>query len=79
MYVPTAETVSNDQLLQELTVGRKLYIQNCGSCHNLYKPEKYTADKWAHEIDEMKAQAKITDEQATLILKYLLGFKSSES
>lgn len=77
--MPTAETVNNDQLLQELTVGRKLYIQNCGSCHNLYKPEKYTADKWAHEIDEMKAQAKITDVQAALIFKYLIGVNSNQS
>ena len=77
LYVPTAENVSNEQLLQDLTHGRKLYIQNCGSCHNLYKPEKYTSDKWAHEIDEMKDDAKITDAEAALILKYVTGYIQS--
>ena len=77
LYIPTAETVTNDQLLQDLTVGRKLYIQSCGSCHNLYKPEKFTADKWEHEIDEMKDDAKISDAEAALILKYVTGYTQS--
>ena len=64
-------------MIEDLTEGRKLYIKNCGSCHNLYRPEKFTESHWAAEMVEMKEEAKITDEQAALILKYLTGYKIS--
>jgi len=76
LYIPTAETVEDIDRLAALTEGRKLYIANCGSCHNLYKPETYSAEKWTHEIIEMKGKAMISDYQAGLILKYLTGYKS---
>ncbi|MEO5905782.1 MAG: hypothetical protein ABIQ11_03600 [Saprospiraceae bacterium] len=76
LYVPDATNVSDVNAIVELNQGRKLYIANCGGCHNLYKPEKFSTDHWTHEMVEMKEEAKITDEEAVLILKYLTGFKS---
>lgn len=75
LYIPTLETVSNTHELEDMTIGRKLYIDNCGGCHNLYRPEKFSADHWHHEMVEMKEDAKITDAEAALILKYLTGYK----
>ena len=71
LYVPTAENVSDSNTLEELVEGRKLYIKNCSSCHNLYPPQKYPAEHWIKEMEEMKVEAKITDAQAMLILKYV--------
>lgn len=71
LYIPTSETVNDTASLTELQEGRKLYINHCGSCHNLYKPQSYTREKWTHQMLEMKVEAKISDEQAVLILNYL--------
>lgn len=77
LYVPSPETVSEAHLIPELAEGRKLYIKNCGSCHNLYSPGKYPRYHWEKEMTEMQAEAKITDAESALILKYLLhGAKS---
>lgn len=57
--------------LDTLTKGRDLYIRNCSSCHSLYLPEKFTASQWSKNVEEMKKPAKISDEQAKIILLYL--------
>lgn len=74
LYVPSSETVTDVHDLAELTEGRKLYIKNCGSCHNLYPPGKYSDLHWTNEMTEMQKEARITDDQAGLILKYLTGY-----
>lgn len=71
LYIPSVDTVSNAKDIEELTLGRKLYIKNCGGCHNLYRPEKFSAEHWTMEMVEMKEEAKINDQDAELILKYL--------
>ena len=78
LYQPTSENVSDPERLVELQEGRKLYVANCSSCHNLYKPQKFTLEKWAHEMDEMKMEAKITDQQASSILQYLAAAPAKE-
>ena len=79
LYIPSVETVSDERAIEELTTGRKLYIQHCGGCHNLYRPERFTAQHWNNEMDEMKVEAKISDAQAEMILKYLTGYKTRET
>ncbi len=62
-------------MIDELTEGRRLYIKQCGSCHNLYTPQTFSEEKWTSEMVEMKEEAKISDGEAALILKYLTGYK----
>ncbi len=75
LYIPTTDTVANPLLVDDLTAGRKLYIQHCGSCHNLYRPEEFTKEKWTAEMGVMKVEAKINDRQAELILQYVTGYR----
>jgi hypothetical protein len=74
LYVPSPEMYSDRETLSELHEGRRVYIASCGSCHNLYKPQSFSNEEWAHQVDEMKDEAKINDAQASLILKYLTGY-----
>jgi nitrate/TMAO reductase-like tetraheme cytochrome c subunit len=60
--------VSTDSLL----IGRNLYVNHCGSCHNLHLPEQYTRAHWEKEMPEMQRKAKISDEETRLITKFLL-------
>jgi hypothetical protein len=58
-------------LLDSLAEGRKLYTDHCGSCHNLYLPERYNATEWEKNVAEMQLKGKITDSQKTKIVNYL--------
>ncbi len=69
LYMPA----SNDASQQQLLAGRKLYLDHCSSCHNLYFPNQFTAGQWQNNINEMQLRAKITDEEKGKILKYLLN------
>jgi hypothetical protein len=68
LYVPvSADAIQQEQLLS----GRKLYVDHCGSCHNLHLPKEYNGEGWKKQLDEMQVKAKITDEEKKLILRYL--------
>jgi hypothetical protein len=74
LYMPTIADadrtgVSTDSLL----IGRTLYVNHCGSCHNLHLPEQYTRQHWEKEIPEMQQKAKISEEEAKLITNFILA------
>ncbi|MFA5327999.1 MAG: hypothetical protein WC384_09425 [Prolixibacteraceae bacterium] len=74
LYLPTLADadltgVSTDSLL----IGRTLYVNNCGSCHNLHLPEQFTRRHWEKEIPEMRQKAKISAEEAKLITNFILA------
>jgi hypothetical protein len=71
LYIPDQSQVSADASLEELVEGRKLYIENCSSCHVLYAPGKYKREEWQEQVDEMQERSHINVEQKNLILKYL--------
>lgn len=68
LYLP----VSTDQAKQQqLLSGRKIYVDHCGSCHNLHLPKEYDAVGWKKQLDEMQAKAKISEDEKQLVLRYL--------
>lgn len=71
LYVPI-ESV-NSVSAANLKQGRELYVNNCGSCHQLYMPNQYDAGTWKHNLDEMQARAKITENQKKLVYDYLVN------
>lgn len=79
LYMPTSADadragISTDHLM----VGRTLYINKCGSCHNLHLPEQYTQKQWLKEMPEMQKKAKITEEESKQITSFLLARCKSE-
>ena len=72
LYVPTEyDALEQNISLNTLKTGRELYIYKCGSCHNLYLPDKYTRQEWIPIMDKMQKRAKIDSSQKDLILKYI--------
>lgn len=74
LYQPTSidadrTGISTDNLL----IGRSLYVRNCGSCHNLYLPEQFTQKHWEQKMPEMQQKAKISDQEASMITKFVLA------
>ncbi len=71
LYIPTENSTTISVL--ELKKGRKLYVNNCAGCHQLYTPNKYNALAWQHNLDAMQPKAKISDEHKKLIYNYLVN------
>ncbi|MBI5538499.1 MAG: hypothetical protein HY951_00435 [Bacteroidia bacterium] len=73
LYTPneTDAQLANTSL-DTLLVGRKLYINNCSNCHNLYLPTNYTNSEWQSIMNNMQQQAKIDEKQKNIITKYLI-------
>jgi len=72
LYMPISiDAEKSGTTLDNLMIGRNLYIEHCSSCHNLRLPQKYTATMWKENINKMQVKAKIDDEQKEIILKYL--------
>ena len=71
LYEPDLKEVKDEALFAELKEGRKVYVEKCGSCHNLYLPEKFSKSRWEEELDEMQKRAKLTDKEKANILKYV--------
>jgi mono/diheme cytochrome c family protein len=71
LYIPVQPASNGSATVEELVTGRKLYIENCGSCHALHNPNEYTHDQWINEVSDMQERAQINDSSRELILKYL--------
>lgn len=71
LYEPELKDVKDEALLAELKEGRKAYVEKCGSCHNLYLPEKFSKSKWETELDEMQKRANLSNKEKASILKYV--------
>ncbi len=71
-YTPTEANASKSAIsLEELIAGRTKYINTCGECHRLYKPNRNTTSEWRNYVDEMQERAEISDKEKEQIFKYL--------
>lgn len=65
--------------LADLNKGKAIYETKCTQCHPAKKPSAYTEAQWKHEVPDMAAKAKrkgkveISEDEQTLILKYVLA------
>jgi hypothetical protein len=71
LYVPTSMDVTTKATLQELQDGRALYINNCGSCHQLYSPDNYSAAQWKSILSSMVPRTNLSSSNEILVDKYL--------
>ena len=74
LYVPTRSDAEHVKTtLDTLMAGRKLYIYNCGGCHNLYSPQEYTEKEWVAVLPKMRKKAELTDKQRILIQYFVVS------
>jgi hypothetical protein len=71
LYVPTAADTTVNATLSELQQGRAIYIDHCGSCHNLYSPDDYSSSQWPRVLSNMASRAGLSSGNTLLVKKYL--------
>lgn len=79
LYKPTmADSQKTGVSLDSLNLGRKLYVNYCGSCHTLFLPSKFTKTKWSEVMPKMQKKAKCNDREAVLITNFLIARSKQE-
>lgn len=72
LYIPSLADANKTGInLDDLSLGRKLYVQNCGSCHGLYAPKHLRAAEWPIILTVMQQKAKISNSEVEVIRNYL--------
>ncbi len=55
----------------ELAQGKDLYENNCGKCHDLFKPQDFSKEAWAPILLSMQERASLSDMQMASISNYI--------
>jgi hypothetical protein len=62
---------------EDLVAGRTLYVDRCSGCHTLPLPDSKSAEAWPKVIDEMADRSKLTKDERTRVLRYLVTVSPS--
>ncbi len=68
-----------DATASQLNEGYSLFIHRCGNCHYLYRPSRFSEEKWKQEIPEMGKKAKLDPPQTEAIMRYILTSRETKS
>jgi mono/diheme cytochrome c family protein len=71
LYTPVSSDATANATLEQLLQGRDLYINNCGSCHNLYSPDDFSASSWKSIMPSMAPKTGMNASQVSLVSKYV--------
>ena len=70
--VSRGEKIFPGLTINELNEGKRLNDENCGKCHKLHQPKDESETEWRKIVPPMAKKAKLDDQQAELVLKYLV-------
>ncbi len=74
LYIPlSADAQKAGVLIEDLALGRSLYVRNCGSCHSLIAPNYLRPSEWNPMLTVMQQKAKVSNADIELIRSYLLA------
>ncbi len=64
--------------VEDLTVGRTLFLDKCSQCHSLEDPKAVPPSQWSATVERMRKKhgLKVPDNDAQLIVRYLYAVGS---
>ena len=65
--------------LAELERGRTLYLSKCTNCHGAVAPETIQPEVWPSRVAAMRVRAKLRDNDATLLMRFLVSMAERHS
>ena len=71
LYTPSSADVTASATLEELQMGRVLYIDKCEACHQLYSPDTYSPSQWRSILNSMAPKAGMSASEEQLVSKYV--------
>ena len=55
----------------DIETGKTIFINRCGNCHGLPKPDDFTAKRWEGILSYMIPKARLNNEQGIHVTAYL--------
>ena len=55
----------------QIADGEKLYTARCGKCHDLHKPDEFTAAEWPGSLRSMAPKAKLNQSMKDMVMAYV--------
>lgn len=69
----TAEAETNSA--ERLALGKTIYDNSCGKCHDLPKPTDHSAQDWVGIMNWMAPKANLNEEQKQMVYDYVVSVK----
>jgi hypothetical protein len=69
--VPSPPAIKASDIQPDLAKGKLIFTNRCGRCHDLPKPEQYTAQRWEGILSYMNPRAGLDIEQGVHVTAYL--------
>ena len=60
---------------ENIALGKTLFDNSCGRCHDLPNPTSHSAQDWVGIMNSMAPKAKLNDEQRALVYDYVVSVK----
>ena len=60
---------------ENLALGKTVFENSCGRCHDLPNPTSHSAQDWVGIMNRMAPKAKLNDEQHQLVYDYIVSVK----
>lgn len=67
----TADTETNSA--ERLALGKTIFENSCGKCHDLHKPTDYNAQDWVGIMNWMAPKANLNEEQKQMVYDYVVS------
>ena len=83
-YIPTSLQISYAKEIWPeadsayLLRGYNLYVNKCGGCHYLYKPDSYKPERWNKVLPIMRDKAKLNEEEYNCINRYIQALSNTD-
>lgn len=71
--VESKEQIKAQYSQDEIAKGETIFINNCGTCHKLKKPDSKTPEQWNKTVKRMIPRAKLSDVDGKLVRAYLIA------
>lgn len=55
----------------EAAIAHKMYVAKCAKCHKFHDPVRYSDEEWRMWMRKMIKKAKLTEEQAKMLSRYI--------
>ncbi len=68
---PPAPVKSIIDVKPDIETGKTIFINRCGNCHGLPKPDDFTAKRWEGILSYMIPKARLNNEQSIHVTAYL--------
>ena len=58
---------------EQLTMGKSIFTDNCGKCHELHQPSEFSIKRWEVIMPQMSKKAELNKEQTAAVTAWVMA------